>query len=65
MGQNLTEENETSFAQGRANERELSLVREVPSGLIGCALAALSKWMGGRREIQTGTFLLHESVQRP
>ena len=29
-------------------------MREAPSGQIGCAPAALSWWVGGRREIQTG-----------
>ena len=31
-------------------------MRGVPSRLIGYASAALSLWVGGRREIQTGDF---------
>ena len=41
--------------QGRAKERELSLVREVPPGLVGCASAALSLWVAKKREIHTGS----------
>ena len=40
--------------RGRAKERELSLVREVLSGLIGCASAALCLRAVEGREIQTG-----------
>ena len=47
-----------STVEGRAKERELSLVREVPSGLIGCASAALSLWAMEGKEIQTGDISL-------
>ena len=40
--------------QGRVKERELSWVREVPSGLIGCALASLGLRVVEWRGIQTG-----------
>ena len=39
--------------QGRAKKFLLSSVTHVPSGLMGCASAALSWWVAGRREIQT------------
>ena len=48
-----------SFLQGRAKERELSLVREVPSGLIGYASAAPT---AEGEKFKQGTFLLHEPV---
>ena len=38
-------------------------MREVPSGLIGYASAALSWWMGGRWEIQTRDNFLHNPVE--
>ena len=39
--------------QGRAKERDLSLVREVPSEPIGCASAAVSQRVVEGKEIQT------------
>ena len=51
--------------QGQAKERELSLVREVTSGQIGSASAAPSKWVVGRREIQTGDFSFAQACTKP
>ena len=45
-----------NYSTGSSKKRELSLVGEVPSGLFGYASAALSYWVGGRREIQTVDF---------
>ena len=38
--------------QRRAKKITLSSVTHVPLGLMGCALAALGWWVGGKREIQ-------------
>ena len=48
--------------QGRAKERELSLLREVLSGPIGCALAAQVLWVEESWEFKHGTILLQEPV---
>ena len=39
--------------QRGAKKIKLSLVTHVPSGLMGCASAALGWWVGGRRQILT------------
>ena len=39
--------------QRRAKKIKLSSVTHVPSGLMGCALAALGWWVGGWQEIKT------------
>ena len=59
----IREEQELHALQGEVKERELSWMREVPSGPIGCASAALSEWVVERREIQTGDISLHEPVR--
>ena len=41
------------FVQRGAKKIKLSSVTHVPSGLMGCASAALRWWVGGRRQIQT------------
>ena len=38
---------------GSSKKTLLSSVTHVSSGLMGCASAALGRWVGGRREIQT------------
>ena len=40
----------------------LNSVTRFPSGLMGCASAALDSWAGGRREIQTCKNFLHHAV---
>ena len=41
------------FLQPGAKKILLSTVKHVPSWQLGCPLAVLDKWVGGRREIQT------------
>ena len=52
------QESKLNAVQGRAKERELSFMRQVPSGLIGCPSAGLSYWVAEEREIQTVFLLL-------
>ena len=47
--QKISDEN----IQRSAKIIKLSSVTHVPSGLMGCASAALRWWVGGRRQIQT------------
>ena len=42
----------TPFLQRGEKKIKLSSVTHVPSGLMGCALAALGWWVGGRRKFK-------------
>ena len=50
------------ITQGLAKERELNLVRKVPTGPIDCAFDAMSMWIVRGKKFKQGTFLLHEPV---